>query len=57
MDGIRELIDSFNGRYTQCIDDGSLTQWPNFFLENCHYRITTAENYATGPGIRRDLGQ
>jgi len=35
-------------RYVRCIDDGPLEAWPDFFTEDCHYRITTADNYRRG---------
>ncbi|ABG99222.1 aromatic-ring-hydroxylating dioxygenase subunit beta [Rhodococcus opacus] len=34
--------------YSRCIDEGPLEQWPDFFVENCMYRITTAQNYSEG---------
>jgi 3-phenylpropionate/cinnamic acid dioxygenase small subunit len=33
-------------RYVQAIDDDRLEAWPDFFLEDGRYRITTAENFA-----------
>ncbi len=35
-------------RYAHCIDDGRLDEWPGFFLPECSYRITTAENHRLG---------
>jgi anthranilate 1,2-dioxygenase small subunit len=35
-------------RYAHCIDDGRLEEWPDFFLPDCIYRITTAENHRLG---------
>jgi anthranilate 1,2-dioxygenase small subunit len=35
-------------RYAHCIDDGRLEEWPAFFLPECSYRITTAENHRLG---------
>ncbi|MFC3678343.1 aromatic-ring-hydroxylating dioxygenase subunit beta [Ferrovibrio xuzhouensis] len=34
--------------YARCIDDGKLEAWPDFFLENCLYKITTADNHRDG---------
>jgi len=31
--------------YAACLDSDALEHWPEFFVENCVYRITTAENY------------
>lgn len=39
------LITRAQGAYARCIDDGPLDSWPDFFTEDCHYRITTAKNY------------
>lgn len=35
-------------RYARCIDDDRLEAWPDFFLPDCTYRITTAENHRLG---------
>jgi anthranilate 1,2-dioxygenase small subunit/terephthalate 1,2-dioxygenase oxygenase component beta subunit len=35
-------------RYVQTIDDDRLEAWPEFFIEQGRYRITTAENFASG---------
>jgi anthranilate 1,2-dioxygenase small subunit len=32
--------------YAACIDTDALEQWPDFFTEDCVYRITSAYNYA-----------
>jgi anthranilate 1,2-dioxygenase small subunit len=34
--------------YTHCLDDDRLEEWPEFFVEDCRYRITSAENFAAG---------
>ncbi len=34
--------------YAHCLDDDRLEEWPNFFVEDCYYRITTAENFEAG---------
>src|SRR6201988_3340374 len=31
--------------YVQCLDSDELELWPDFFTEDCFYRITSAENY------------
>jgi anthranilate 1,2-dioxygenase small subunit len=36
------------GQYVRCIDDDRLEDWPGFFTEKCHYRITTADNHRRG---------
>ena len=31
--------------YVHCLDSDELERWPDFFTEDCFYRITSAENY------------
>lgn len=42
------LIAQAQARYVRCIDDDRLEEWPGFFTEKCHYRITTADNHRRG---------
>ena len=42
-----ELHDLYTA-YAACLDSDALERWPEFFTEDCHYRITSAENYETG---------
>jgi 3-phenylpropionate/cinnamic acid dioxygenase small subunit len=41
-------IADLNARYVDAIDADRLEAWPDFFLDDGHYRITTAENVAQG---------
>ena len=34
--------------YVHCLDADELERWPDFFTEDCFYRITSAENYESG---------
>ena len=34
--------------YARCIDDDRLEEWPDFFADDCLYRITSAENFREG---------
>ena len=34
--------------YARCIDDDRLEEWPSFFVENCLYKVTTADNHREG---------
>jgi len=34
--------------YVYCLDADELERWPDFFTEDCFYRITSAENYEAG---------
>jgi anthranilate 1,2-dioxygenase small subunit len=40
------LISTVQARYAREIDDGDCTAWPEFFVDDCFYKITTADNYA-----------
>jgi len=42
-----ELQDLYTG-YAACLDSDALERWPDFFTEDCAYRVTSAENYAAG---------
>jgi 3-phenylpropionate/cinnamic acid dioxygenase small subunit len=37
-----------NTAYAAAIDADRLEDWPGFFTEDCHYRVTTAENHRQG---------
>lgn len=39
---------AFNAAYANAIDSDALEQWPAFFAEQCHYRITHIENERDG---------
>jgi anthranilate 1,2-dioxygenase small subunit/terephthalate 1,2-dioxygenase oxygenase component beta subunit len=41
-------IADLNARYADAIDAGRLEAWPDFFVDDGLYRITTAENVAQG---------
>lgn len=41
-------IAAFNAAYAQTIDSDDLENWPLYFTENCHYRITNVANVAAG---------
>lgn len=40
------LISMVQARYARDIDDGDCTAWPDFFVDDCFYKITTADNFA-----------
>jgi anthranilate 1,2-dioxygenase small subunit len=42
-----ELHDLYTA-YAACLDTDALERWPDFFTEECSYRITSAENYEAG---------
>jgi 3-phenylpropionate/cinnamic acid dioxygenase small subunit len=41
-------ITALNAANASVIDNDRLEEWPGFFLEQCLYKITTADNYANG---------
>ena len=44
----RARVEALLAEYAHCIDDDRLEQWPDFFTENCHYRVVTRENFDRG---------
>jgi anthranilate 1,2-dioxygenase small subunit len=44
----RAEIDALYAEYAHCLDNDALEDWPEFFTEDCHYRITSAENVEAG---------
>lgn len=40
----RTHVATLLGDYVHCIDDADYEAWPDFFAEECAYRITTREN-------------
>jgi anthranilate 1,2-dioxygenase small subunit len=41
-------VESLLTRYVHCIDDDRLEEWPDFFSEDCQYKIISAENHERG---------
>jgi anthranilate 1,2-dioxygenase small subunit len=41
-------LDQFYADYSHCLDADELEHWPDFFTEDCFYRVTSAENYQAG---------
>ncbi len=39
---------ALNAAYAQVIDTDRLEEWPDFFTEDCLYKITSAENHNRG---------
>jgi salicylate 5-hydroxylase small subunit len=38
-------LQNLYGEYSACVDQGEFEKWPEFFLEECEYRIQPRENY------------
>src|SRR6476660_1449199 len=45
---LKLTVVDLNARYAQAIDDDKLEAWPDFFIEQGCYRVTTAENFERG---------
>lgn len=43
---LTSLIGTVQAQYAYSIDDGNCTEWPDFFVDDCFYQITTADNFA-----------
>jgi 3-phenylpropionate/cinnamic acid dioxygenase small subunit len=41
-------VQDLNARYVQAIDDNRLEAWPDFFVDDGRYLVTTAENFERG---------
>src|SRR5216684_9253036 len=41
-------IEQLYTAYAHCLDDDRLEEWPEFFTEDCAYRVTSAENFEAG---------
>ncbi len=44
----RAEIDALYADYAHCLDNDALEEWPEFFTDDCGYRITSAENFEAG---------
>ena len=49
--GSRLQLHDLYTAYAACLDTDALEEWPEFFTEDCRYRITSAENYEAGMPI------
>jgi anthranilate 1,2-dioxygenase small subunit len=46
---VRRLeLENLYTAYAACLDMDALESWPEFFTDDCAYRITSAENYEAG---------
>jgi 3-phenylpropionate/cinnamic acid dioxygenase small subunit len=41
-------IATLNAACARTLDSGPLEDWPGYFLDQCLYKVTTADNYAKG---------
>jgi 3-phenylpropionate/cinnamic acid dioxygenase small subunit len=45
---LTQRLIALNAAYARAIDEGELERWPDFFVEQCLYKLTTADNHARG---------
>jgi salicylate 5-hydroxylase small subunit len=47
MQGLTDFMDvlALQTEYSACLDAGEFERWPDFFVEDCVYRIQSRENY------------
>jgi anthranilate 1,2-dioxygenase small subunit len=46
---VRRLeLEQLYADYAHCLDADELERWPDFFTEDCFYRVTSIENYEAG---------
>lgn len=47
MQGLNDFMDvlALHAEYSACLDAGEFERWPDFFVEDCVYRIQSRENY------------
>lgn len=41
-------IIALHASYAACLDAGAFDDWPDFFIEDCHYRVVPRENHDGG---------
>jgi salicylate 5-hydroxylase small subunit len=46
--GLRLEVDDLYARYVACLDSGQLENWPDFFTDDCVYKVIPRENYDRG---------
>jgi anthranilate 1,2-dioxygenase small subunit len=46
--GMRTAIEELLARYVHCIDNDALEAWPDFFVEDGQYLVTTRQNHSSG---------
>ena len=44
----RFRVEDLYARYAACLDDRRFEQWPDFFTDDCTYRVVPRENYDRG---------
>ena len=47
-DGMLTRLAALNAEYAAAIDDDRLEEWPSYFVDDCLYKITSADNIRDG---------
>lgn len=45
---LRLDLQQLYAEYAACLDEGRMSDWPRFFIEDCHYRLVPRENHDRG---------
>ena len=45
---LRDAVEELCAAYAECIDEDRLEDWPDFFVEDCRYRITNRADHLAG---------
>jgi anthranilate 1,2-dioxygenase small subunit len=45
---IRRGVEELSAAYVDCIDDDRLEEWPDFFVDQCRYLITSRQSHEAG---------
>jgi len=48
VESLLPLLWQINADYARAIDDDRLEDWPGFFVDDCLYKITSADNHRKG---------
>jgi anthranilate 1,2-dioxygenase small subunit len=49
--GVMPLVWQLNADYARALDDDRLEDWPDFFADDCFYKITSADNHRKGMAV------
>ena len=44
----RVALAELNAEYSACLDEGRFDEWPDFFTDDCRYRVVPRENHERG---------
>jgi anthranilate 1,2-dioxygenase small subunit len=48
LSALRFEVEELYADYVECLDDGELERWPEFFTDACLYKIVPRENFERG---------